>query len=463
MIDVRESAEFATAKSCREQKILEQKPATMSRYVASTLRRRLRRQYEGKSLLEKLPVVLSILWRLLCDLLALLEIRSYIWNIAESYVSTNQPIVKTITRSLIDCPPILEEDWEKLTSATARFPVGDGFVAEIVDGQLVVWGGAQEQKDGSHALLPKNVVYSFQIGRSLHDGRIQGFWTAMRAKGDIHPGSKYAASAVSDGTLYIIGGYTNGWNRNCTDVVSTLSAEGRFSKRSPSTALTTIPPRAEHKAFVYKDKIFFLGGFVPSEYATDSNDEYVECTINPGVRYTREFYRFDPATDEIEKMSSTSSPFTPRVGFAPAILGDRLFVLGGHCNGALNDFLSFDMVARQWTALTKIEFAKGIRYHTITPISPTQLLLVGGENDEGSTLSNRVRIFDADADKFAWKEEEPLERELVGAGGLTEHKAVRTKNETGVVVLCLGGFVDAPYTHSWTHPNHIAVFDVGYA
>ena len=75
----------------------------------------------------------------------------------------------------------------------------------------------------SYQNLPKDVIYSFQICRSLHDGRIQGAWNVslIKARGDVHPGVLYAASVVLNGTLYIIGGKADGWNINCVTRIVT--------------------------------------------------------------------------------------------------------------------------------------------------------------------------------------------------------------------------------------------------
>ena len=88
-----------------------------------------------------------------------------------------------------------------------------------------------------------------------------------------------------------------------------------------------------------------------------------------------------------------------------------------------------------------------MRYQTLSPISSTELLLVGGGGEYRKFISDEVKIFDSE--KNEWRDQHPLPYEFVGRkGGLLEHRAVSSQNENGATVICLGGFVD-----------HMAVFE----
>ena len=152
---------------------------------------------------------------------------------------------------------------------------------------------------------------------------------------------------------------------------------------------------------------------------------------------------------------------TPRKFFALALLGDRVFVHGGECNGNLADFYFLDMKTLTWTQIDD----DGIPYafHTFSPYSEKQFVAVGGLARKH--LSNKVRLFDAET--LTWKEEAPLPREFGGGGGgLAAHRAVELPKENGggggregAVIICLGGCVDSD---AKTHPDYLLLFDVSY-
>ena len=104
-----------------------------------------------------------------------------------------------INQRLIPAPPILQAN-STTNSAAKQFPIGHGFVAENVKGQLILWGGAQKQPDGQFNPLPQNVMYSF----TPHD--LSGVWEVMEATGEVHPGNFDAAYIVLDSKIYIQGG-----------------------------------------------------------------------------------------------------------------------------------------------------------------------------------------------------------------------------------------------------------------
>ena len=146
----------------------------------------------------------------------------------------------------------------------------------------------------------------------------------------------------------------------------------------------------------------------------------------------------------------------PRVEFGIATIGNQVYVHGGiNSTGRLNDFLMLDMSDKNclsWTVIHDSGFTKGICSHTLSPISATRLLLVGGQSSD--KISNKVRSFDVQTSE--WQDEEPLPAEFGGSGGgLSCHSAVALQNGNRAMVICLGGYVDRSRKK---HPNHIGVF-----
>ena len=173
--------------------------------------------------------------------------------------------------------------------------------------------------------------------------------------------------------------------------------------------------------------------------------------------YNNDFHQYDPDPNSFTRLSTTGKHFLPRRNFDIATLGNCVYVHGGFCNRHLNDFLMLDMSDMnrlQWTEIEDSGFPTGICGHSFSPISSTQLLLVGGISF--GRISNEVRIFDVE--KSEWKEEAPLPAEFRGSrGGLSHHRAVEMRDGNSAMLICLGGYTDSPFK---THPNHIAVFEI---
>ena len=172
---------------------------------------------------------------------------------------------------------------------------------------------------------------------------------------------------------------------------------------------------------------------------------------------TNELYEYDPGTNTFSPVFTSGAIPTPQLGFGIAILDDRVFVHGGRCDRTpLGDFAVLDMRTLVWTKIDDFGFSTGLWLHTLTPISSSQLLLVGGEGS-GTHASNRVKIFDADLNQ--WKDEDSLPDEFcANDGGLWGHSAIGVPKENGVAVICVGG----TFGFFEKFPNHILMFDVTY-
>ena len=98
-----------------------------------------------------------------------------------------------------------------------------------------------------------------------------------------------------------------------------------------------------------------------------------------------------------------------------------------------------NLKTKEWTEINS-GISHGISYHSLTPVSHSQLLLVGGE--PGSNLiTKRVAMYDIITSE--WKEEASLPPQFGGSeGGLKRHQAFATRNETAMSVICVGGYID---------------------
>ena len=142
----------------------------------------------------------------------------------------------------------------------------------------------------------------------------------------------------------------------------------------------------------------------------------------------------DLEKNEFSLLPTTGAKPPPRCGFAAAISGDRFFTHGG--NGGegvdgrhISDFHALDLKSLVWTRLRGS--GEALSCHTLSPLSPTQFLVVGG--------SNRVWIYDDD--ESTWTEEKRLPDSFCGENGeIRYHAAVEVKKEARVVsIVVLGG------------------------
>ena len=208
-------------------------------------------------------------------------------------------------------------------------------------------------------------------------------------------------------------------------------------------------------------KSLLFGGIVSKNSVEERRKEdFVEWTQNTSFYLNNDLHQYDPNSNSFTRLSTTGKRFSPRSNFGIATLGNRVYVHGGFCDSVLNDFLMLDMSDMnrlQWTEIRDSGFPREIYGHSLSPISSTQLLLVGGR--EWTGISNKVRIFVAE--KSEWKDEAPLPAEFVGrGGGLTHHRAVELRDGNSAFLICLGGFI--PSFQLDPHSNHIAVFDIAY-
>ena len=180
-------------------------------------------------------------------------------------------------------------------------------------------------------------------------------------------------------------------------------------------------------------------------------EDFVVVRRLPSLYYNNDFHQYDPDSDSFTRLSTTGKHFSPRSDFGVATLGNRVYVHGGHCNGRLKDFLMLDMSDMnqlQWTEFKDSGFPTGISSHSLSPISSTQLLLVGGRLKDG--ISDQVKIFDVETSE--WKSGGRIE------GGRCNHgTAFALRDGNCGMVICLGGYIDASQR---THPNHMTIFEI---
>ena len=205
-------------------------------------------------------------------------------------------------------PIFLPDNWAN----APHFPGGMHFVAGILAGRLLLWGGVQRQKDGRQWLLPSDVVFAYDLDHhSFKDGGVGGSWSVMRPTGEIHPGRAGAANVVLDQTLYILGGTMGG--EKYSAAFSTLTSSGDFRRLRRVGKVPSA--RSYSRAWSYRGNIFLLGGLVIQIDESRKND-FVECTKFPRYFYANDLWRCDPKTNACTRIFTNGSFFAPRDDYA---------------------------------------------------------------------------------------------------------------------------------------------------
>ena len=306
-------------------------------------------------------------------------------------------------------PPI-PRNVSNITESKSGFQSGDGFIAERIDQNIVVWGGYSSGID-------PNIVHIYNINTKS--------WTYVTATGNIHPGVRYAVSVVFNDVIYIFGGEDSKWKM--TNHVSILDATGRFVQVA---VVGNLPlPLYRAVGWTYNNHIYFGFGMLTTKRAR-----------------TNEIWKFDPMEKSFSQLSTSGSPPEPRVLCAVARLGSKVYVHSGYGrNDRLNDFFQLDLQTLQWSKISEVGLSHATDGHSLSVISPSQLLLVGGLD------SNLTMIFNAD--NSSWAEDERLPAEF--GNYLSGHKAVEVRKDGRVVkVICLGG------SHRAGYSKYILEFDI---
>ena len=268
----------------------------------------------------------------------------------------------------------------------------------------------------------------------------------------MHPGNTNAASAVINGKIYIFGGEDD--QGNFVNDISTLSSDGEFTRLRPTGDF--IPsPRHLHKAWSYDDQFYCFGGQV-KEQKQHFNFKWISQD-----GYTNETLKFDTKTLTWTRLAIKGVGPSPRRDFAVAQLDHRVIVQGGlNEDWWLSDIFMLDLKTTTWNEIENTEISNRLRYNSLSPVSISQLLFVGGEADQPI---DQVATFDII--KSEWMKEAPFPPtffppEVDEQGSpkkLVDHQAFEMRNETAVVVICIGGLVAE---FDVIHSHHMIIFEL---
>ena len=354
----------------------------------------------------------------------------------------------TLKQRLIFSPPIFYPNWTLSNESEARFPIGDAFLAASIGDKVIIWGGLQLTESGTvNYFFHSDVVYSFTPNDE------SGVWKAMKATGTIHPGTYFNGFAVLDSKIFIFGGPDR---QNFTNALSTLDSNGHFERLYPEGWIPS--PRYGNQGFAHNGKFYFIGGVV-KQINESRKEDYIKS--KSGYIYTNEFVEYDPKSNAFTQLYIKGTHHSPRMASALAVLGDQVFIHGGHAPKgtsyvSLNDFYVLDMKSFKLTEIKETGYFEAMHHHEAISLSDRHILFVGGVSHPTGNVTNQVKIFDAKTNQ--WKEEEPLSFEI--GAGLQVHRAIRFPDKNNsVAVLCMGGFIDSLFH---THSSYMVLFNISF-
>lgn len=186
--------------------------------------------------------------------------------------------------------------------------------AAAVDGKIYVAGGKSEFAPGLKTLQ----VYD----------PITRLWTR---KADLPYELSDSAATGAGGKLFIFGGDGLGW-----DTSNTLSYDPAIDAWSAHAPMPDVG--RDMAAIAVDGKPLVLGGY---------GSMYV-----PDAGYYRSMHQYDPGADA---WTPRADMFTPRSDFAVALLGGRVYAVGGgNWDRALADVASYDPVSDAWAGKTAL-------------------------------------------------------------------------------------------------------------
>ena len=324
---------------------------------------------------------------------------------------------------------------EKDLKSAPRFPGGKAFVAAAIKGRVYIWGGWRFE-NLNWIPLPTSVIH-------VYDPE-QRRWSQIRAKGEIPKYSIACASVVCIDVIFIFGGMNS--SREKSNVLSTLSTSGEFTRvavvgKSPS-------PRSSSVGWTFEGNVYF--GFGWCEDSRPDGEEYIQGGEKAGGR-TNQVVKFDRRKSEFSFFRTAGPQPEPRDSCAAATLKTKVYFHGGadKSGDPIRDFHVLDMPTKTWT---RLETSLGLRYHSLSVVAPTQLVVIGGWKG-GEDHSKEVWVYDIK--EKTWSEDRPLPIAVCGEkGGLNEHRAVELWRGGRVArVICFGGET------AWkTYSGHILDF-----
>jgi N-acetylneuraminic acid mutarotase len=266
------------------------------------------------------------------------------------------------------------------------------------------------------------------------------------------------ASAVIDGKIYIVGGFTeNGQNSDIVEV---------YANNNTWTAIEPMPERLDHAmAAAANRKLYVLGGWrIFGQQASDAMYAYDPATqrwqsmpnmplpraagaavnigdtilVVGGVGPEPEVgLAYNTVTGEWRRTAPMSAP---REHLAAAVAGEKVYAIGGRWSdrGNLATLEAYDPATDSWMELAPMPTARG---GLAAATLDGKIHVVGGESfGEGSRTFDEHEVFDPETN--TWSAEVPLPTSRHGLGAVSGGNALVVIAGGEIPGLSVSGIVE---------------------
>ena len=223
----------------------------------------------------------------------------------------------------------------------------------------------------------------------------------------IYPDDRAMACALSVGkdTIYMHGGYVGEAMQNKKYAITCYNELWQLSRSKHKRFIWTqlypdsdkcdpenkiVPsPRFGHKCWKYQSQIFFFGGIGedPEKYLNSCGEwwyaeSFYDVYLNEKKLYsTNQIVKYDPLSGEWTAVATTGSVPSPRCEFDLVELHGEVYLYGGKMGTAtLAEFHILDMGMLSWTRLDAAVDPGCRAQHTLSALSPTELVIHGGSD-----------------------------------------------------------------------------------
>lgn len=251
--------------------------------------------------------------------------------------------------------------------------------AAVVEGKIYVVGGFSKPS------LSNVLDYAISRSVEVYDP-VSNNWSTTTP---LPEGRHHAGIAVLNGTLYVVGGFTQ-------SLLSVWKAVPTIYQYNPNTAVWRELPqmptaRGALGVTVYQDRLYAIGGY-------------------DGERNTAAVEVFDPHTNT---WSSAASMPTPRDHLAVVTAGSRIYAIGGRPNLDYSHNMKvveeYDPESNQWQTRAKLPTARsGIAAGVIEG----RIYVLGGESEKGTFATNEMYFPESDQ----WEAMTPMPTARHGLG-----------------------------------------------
>jgi N-acetylneuraminic acid mutarotase len=266
----------------------------------------------------------------------------------------------------------LQERYDPMTNSwktVAPLPKALTHIQAVeLGGKIYYVGGMEGSTSGPHGPASDTVfVYdpatdSFGEGTPLPAGRDRGA----------------AGTADYNGKIYIAGG-----QHDPPDGVYNPKSKPWFDVYNPATKSWTQLPDMPRK------RDHFQGAVVDGKfYAIGGRDFLINATTT-----AVDVYDLSQGATGTWRTLDTALP-TPRGGFATAVLGKEILVIGGEGGGiAHSEVEAYDTVTNTWRALEPIPTYGGGRHGTQAAVYDGGVYIAAGSNEQGTSPTNVHEAF----------------------------------------------------------------------